>query len=189
MIEDLHDDEGAQHVAEQSHAQRQGTGEDVQDVERSDDGCGLNEGVQPPAGALGPDAGDLHQNNAHHGQGAGDDQTLRGGLEAEHADDVGKAEVEQHGDQVGDIGLSALADNVADHALQLRHDELCGGLPLGDVIHLQVAAQDDAQQDDDCHDHPADCGGFRDTDALPDGNGEYGIIDQFFLQKICKTHL
>ena len=71
----------------------------------------------------------------------------------------------------------------------LVYDELCRSLSLGDVIHPQLGAQDDAQQDNDCHHNPGHGGGFRNGNSVfADGNGEHSHILQLFLKEFRKIH-
>ena len=66
-----------------------------------------------------------------------------------------------------------LRAHVAADEVFRRHDDLFGdGLPLGNVLDLQIVRQPDAQQID--HQHHAPCDGHtgRDGDAAEDRNGE-----------------
>lgn len=104
------------------------------------------------------DAGILDQADAHQSKGRRDVQVLCGGLDAEHTDQVGAADVQRHAHQIGDIALSTFAQQAHKEIIDRSNDRFQDGLPLGDVIHPQIPRQQDGADDKKRHDAPAhDC--------------------------------
>ena len=162
QLDELHDDESAQHVAEQSHTQAGGADGDLEDVHGGHDGGGGGEALEEALAAPGMDAGILDEADAHERQRSGDIQILRGGLDAEHADQVAEGDVDGHGHQVRHIAPALFAQQTFKEISACEVGHFQHGLTLADMVHLQVSGKQDRADGDDGQDHPADDHGFRD---------------------------
>ena len=162
VIEDLHDDEGAQPVAEQSHAEAGRADGDLEDVHRGHDRRGGSQTLEEAHAAACPDAGTLDQDDAHQRQRCGHIQILCGGLDAEHADQVAEGDVDGYGHQVRHIAPALFAQQTFKEIGACEVGHFQHSLTLADVVHLQVSGKQDRADGDDGQDHPADDHGFRD---------------------------
>ena len=149
QLDELHDDESAQHVAEQSHTQAGGADGDLEDVHGGHDGGRSGEALEEALAAPGMDAGILDEADAHERQRSGDIQILRGGLDAEHADEVRTGDVESHRHEVRHIPSALLAQQAREEVVDGGDDHLKDGLPPGDVVHLEVPGEQDGDDAED----------------------------------------
>lgn len=104
QLEHLHDDEGAQNVAEQAHTQRQGPDGHLHQVDGDEQRHGLGELLQAARQAVVAELGAVDEEHAHEGQGRRHADVLRGGCQAKDPDEVAQADVEGHRPQPGGEG-------------------------------------------------------------------------------------
>ena len=131
------------------------------------------------------DAGILDQADAHQSKGRCDVQVLCGGLDAEHTDQVGAADVQRHAHQIGDIALSTFAQQAHKEIIDRSNDRFQDGLPLGDVIHPQIPRQQDGADDKKRHDAPAHDHGLR--NGKPE-HRDHVNIQLFFQSSSQRIH-
>ena len=131
------------------------------------------------------DAGILDQADAHQSKGRCDVQVLCGGLDAEHTDQVGAADVQRHAHQIGDIALSTFAQQAHKEIIDRSNDCFQDGLPLGDVIHPQIPRQQDGTDDKKRHDAPAHDHGLR--NGKPE-HRDHVNIQLFFQSSSQRIH-
>lgn len=92
-LQQLHDNECSQNVTKQSHTQRQGLDEHLQDIDGCYDRDRLGEALDSSAHAFFADACCFHQDDTHQCQCRCYVQILGRGLHTEQSDDIGYAQV------------------------------------------------------------------------------------------------
>ena len=118
MLQQLHNDKSAQHIAEQSHAQRKGTDRQLHNIDGRYDCDRLGKALEPALDPVLANACYLHQNDGHQRHGGGNIQILGGGLHACHGKHIGYSQKHHHRGKVRHIALALMTHDSPHDILQ-----------------------------------------------------------------------